>query len=510
MSAYIDSRRLRRLNQQRETSGAYVAYWMQRSQRGRHNHALEYAIASANERRLPILVFFALTDEYPEAQERHYRFMVEGLSNVRGDLENRGIPFFVLPGHPPEVAAAVAREARLLVCDRAYLRHLRDWRRTVADAVACPVYEVETDVVVPVEQASRKREFAARTIRRKIMSQVNDFLVLPEEAAPRHRLGAEVRKRFAARALDLSDPAEACRTLRIDRTVPEVSRFFRGGTDEGVRLASDFLANRMHRYAKNRNQPKTDDTSHAGMYLHFGQISPLWLVLEARRRAAEYADSGAEGSTDAAGTAVGESIDSFVEELVVRRELAHNYVFFEGGYDGYDALPPWALTTLAEHAADERPHVYRREELEAADTHDDYWNAAMQEMLTTGYMHNYMRMYWGKKILEWSASPREGFDTALYLNNRYFLDGRDPNSYANVAWVFGLHDRPWQERPIFGKVRIMKASGLERKCDMPGYLEKVRRLTRAATEGSGTVARGGPGTTESDGGSLEQGDLFEK
>ncbi len=263
MSREIDSRRLRRLNRQEERNGSYVAYWMQRSQRARHNHALEYAVAAANDRSVPVVVFFALTDAYPEARERHYRFMLEGLSKVRRDLESRGIPFFVLSGNPPEVAAAVAREARLLVCDRAYLRHLREWRRSVAEAAPCPVFEVESDVVVPLEQASRKREFAARTIRRKIMSQVDEYLVLPEETAPHLHLDADTARRLAARSLDVSDPAAACNALNMDRSVREVSRFFRGGTDEGMRLATALFSARLDRYAKNRNQPKTDDTSHA-------------------------------------------------------------------------------------------------------------------------------------------------------------------------------------------------------------------------------------------------------
>ena len=461
MPENVDPRRVRRLDQRSEGSGQYVLYWMQRSQRAFHNHALEFAIDAANERKLPVLVLFALTADYPEAQERHYRFMVEGLADVEKDLETRGIPFLLRLGNPPDVAAELAQDAQLVVCDRAYLRHLRKWRRAVAEAVACPVYEVETDVVVPLESASTKREFAARTIRRKIMSKLDEFCRLPREGEPSRRLASST---FA----DLSDPAALLDSLQIRRDVAAVSQHFTGGSAEGMRRATELFDRRLYAYTKNRNQPKTDDTSHASMYLHFGHISPIWLVQEARQRS-----DGASGSE---ADAIRESVDSFIEELVVRRELAHNYVFFEPNYDSYDALPPWAQTTLAEHEGDERPYIYSRDELEAAATHDEYWNAAQREMLHTGYMHNYMRMYWGKKILEWSPTPREAFVTTLSLNNTYFLDGRDPNSYANVGWIFGLHDRPWQERPIFGKVRIMKASGLERKCDMSGYLDKVARL----------------------------------
>lgn len=170
--------------------------------------------------------------------------------------------------------------------------------------------------------------------------------------------------------------------------------------------------------------------------------------------------------------------EAFLEELIVRRELALNFVNYTANYDQFDALPPWAQRTLSQHARDHRPQTYSRDELERAATHDPYWNAAMHEMTATGYMHNYMRMYWGKRILEWKKTPREAFADSLYLNNKYFLCGRDPNAYANVAWLFGLHDRPWGKRPIFGTVRYINAAGLERKFDMYRYIETVGDMTR--------------------------------
>jgi deoxyribodipyrimidine photo-lyase len=194
----------------------------------------------------------------------------------------------------------------------------------------------------------------------------------------------------------------------------------------------------------------------------------VWLALRVREAVAES----------------NENRDAFIEELVVRRELAINFCEFEPDYDSYTCLPEWAKTTLAEHRDDNRPYRYTRAQLEAAETHDPYWNAAMREMVHTGYMHNYMRMYWGKKILEWTNKPEYAFRTALYLNNKYLLDGRDPNSYAGVAWVFGNHDRGWREREVFGKVRYMNAAGLERKCDIEAYVEKVQALTGSrATSG---------------------------
>ena len=230
-----------------------------------------------------------------------------------------------------------------------------------------------------------------------------------------------------------------------------------------ARRLDNFLRNGLRGYASSRNEPADWQSSLLGPYLHFGQISPVDVALSVRR--------SSRGSK--------QDRDAFLEEIIVRRELSVNFVRYNTKYDSYTCLPEWARTTLAEHQDDERPHAYTRTRLEAAKTHDPYWNAAMREMLHTGFMHNYMRMYWGKKILEWSNTPQSGFRRALYLNNKYFLDGRGANSYANVAWCFGLHDRGWTERAIFGKVRYMNDRGLERKFDMARYIEGVDKLVAA-------------------------------
>lgn len=456
--------RERVLNDRPAGRGAYVLYWMQRAQRTGDNHALEAAVAKANELALPLLVAFGITDDYPEANLRHYRFMAEGLRDVAADLRARGIAFVLKHGNPTEVAAELAAAAAFVVCDGAYLRHLREWRRELARTAAVTVAEIETDICVPVEVTSSKREYAARTIRKKVMGRLDEFLDPPHPVEPQHS-PSQVPPAVFDDALDPADPAALCDSLALDRSVAAVSWFLEGGQREALRRFEAFLSERAHLYAENRNEPATSDTSYMSAYLHFGHISPVRLVLRMRETA------GRDGG-------VSESLESFVEELVVRRELSQNYAYFEPQYDRYEALPQWARTTLAEHAADERPALYTTEELERAATADAYWNAAMREMVATGYMHNYMRMYWGKKILEWTADPAEGFRRTLYLNNRYFLDGRDPASFANVAWIFGLHDRAWPERDVYGKVRTMKASGLKRKCDMDGYIAKVDALVR--------------------------------
>jgi deoxyribodipyrimidine photo-lyase len=442
------------LNEAPARNGLYVLYWMQQSQRVAYNHALAYAVSRANEQRLPVIVAFGLTDRYPEANLRHYRFMLEGLQETRDALRARGIGMVVRKGDPPSVALELSRAAAIVVCDRGCLRHQRAWREEVARSARRAVIQVEADVVVPIEVVTDKAEYAARTIRPKIDQHVDTYLVALREQKPRAS-SLELARGLHGLALDDIDRVLA--RLDLDRTVPAVTHLFRGGAAEAARRLRRFVRG-LKGYAGMRARPETPHVSHLAMYMHFGQISPLQIALAVQRAAAPAADRNA-----------------FLEELIVRRELAHNYVHFTKGYDRYRAVPEWARATLARHRGDERPYLYTKRQLEDARTHDPYWNAAMREMKYTGYMHNHMRMYWGKKIIEWSRTPEHAFRVALELNNRYFVDGRDPASYANVAWLFGLHDRPWKERPVFGTVRYMSAAGLERKADMDRYVEEVER-----------------------------------
>lgn len=451
------SPRIRILRNTPVPKGKYVLYWMQQSQRAHYNHALEMAVNIANRSGLGVLVGFGLTDEYPEANLRHFTFMIEGLKETEADLARRGIKMVVRRGDPAGVALSLGRKAGAIVCDRGYLRHQKTWYDHVSQAADCRVVQVESDVVVPVAVASDKPEYAARTIRPRIHKHLENFLIPLRSVPVKHpTLDLPVR------GLKLSEISTVLKKLKADRSVSPVGRFFRGGTAAARRRFDRFLHSRLVRYMENGNQPQTDDISHMGPYLHFGQISPLYLALRVLGIKEVPRDNR----------------EAFLEQLIVRRELAANFVNFTPNYDSFECLPGWALETLKVHRRDCREYLYTREQLENGETHDTYWNAAMNEMKETGFMHNYMRMYWGKKILEWSPSPREAFDTALFLNNRYFLDGRDPNSFAGVAWIFGLHDRAWSERPIFGKIRYMAATGLERKCDILAYVRKVDRLAR--------------------------------
>ena len=455
----IQNTRIQNLNDhERRADGAYVLYWMQESQRARGNAALEMAIRGANKYGLPVVVCFGLMDGYPEANERHYAFMLDGLADCAAEFQARGIAFVLRRGMPGDVALELSHKAAAVICDRSYLTVQRQWRTALAEAATCPVVQVETEIVVPVDVASDKSEYAARTIRPRIHRVWDEYLVPLDETEPEMPAdGLPLESDF-----DLSDPAALLSTLDLDRSVKPVKRF-RGGRVAALEMLNRFVDDVLDGYAKGRNEPSSAQTSFLSPYLHFGHISPVEMALAAR-------DSGI-GATEDRG--------SFIEELVVRRELAMNYANFAIGFETYDALPDWARKTLSEHAGDEREYVYDRAALEACGTHDAHWNDAMREMVHTGFMHNYMRMYWAKKILEWSATPEDAFNTTLALNNKYFLDGRDPNSYANVAWCFGLHDRAWTERQVFGKIRYMNANGLNRKFDMEAYTAFVDSVVKA-------------------------------
>ncbi len=428
--------------------GTYVLHWMQQAQRAEFNPALEEAIAQANALHLPVLSAFALAS-FPEANRRHVQFMLEGLRETRRRLAARSIGLCLRQGPPEDVIPELARNAARVVGDVGYLRVQRQWRDAVAQRLSCPFALVETDAIVPVREASDHAEFAARTLRPKILRKLEACLKPIRPAAV-----AVPSLDLVRRSLPLDDPPALCRALRVPQDPPPSDRLV-GGRSAADRLLERFLAHRLADYAEQSSDPVANGGSHMSAYLHFGQISPLEIALRVQ-------------AADAPRVAT----DAFLEQLIVRRELSLNFCGFNPAYDRYDALPAWARKTLDEHRKDPREFLYSRPQWEAAATHDPCWNAAQTEMLRSGQMHNYMRMYWGKKILEWSRSPEEAFETALFLNNKHELDGRDPNGFAGVAWCFGLHDRPWTERPVFGKIRYMNANGLRRKFDIQSYVDR--------------------------------------
>jgi deoxyribodipyrimidine photo-lyase len=444
----IQKERIQFLNKKEMKKGKYILYWMQASQRAEYNHALEYAILKANALYQPLIVFFGITDHFPEANERHYFFMLEGLREVKESLEKRGIQMVIRHQSPERGVLPLAQKASLTVVDRGYLKIQRAWREDASKRMDCPLIQVESDVVVPVEEASPKEEYAAATIRPKISKKLNSFLVPLKEHDP-----AAASLSFDFDSFDIDDLEKAISKLPIDRSVQRVNSFH-GGIREAKKHLQVFLEKKLDHFAELRNDPTLDYLSHMSPYLHFGQISPLYIALKVSK-------------TDSPGKW------AYLEELIVRRELSMNFIFYNETYDSFKGIPEWAKKTFKTHQRDKRPYLYSPEELENGRTHDPYWNAAQREMARKGKMHGYMRMYWGKKILEWSRTPEEAFRVALDLNNKYELDGRDPNGFTGVAWCFGKHDRPWGERQIFGNVRYMNDNGLRRKFDADGYVKKI-------------------------------------
>jgi deoxyribodipyrimidine photo-lyase len=463
----ISPSRLRTLNGKPvDSSKPYVLYWLQQAQRVGFNQALAHAIDRANELKKPLVVGFGLMDDYPEATERHYAFMLDGLRDLKSAIEKLGATFVVKHGVPKDVAVLLAKDAACVVTDRAYLRHLVGWREHVANAVSVRVEQVETELVVPLEVASTKSEIGARTLRPKIHRAWAEHLVPVE--MPKLAVKSAPGAKGLQSDFDVSDPDAVLKKISCIREVKR-SPVFTGGERAAQKHLDDFIASQIDDYAKGRNEPARGQSSTLSPYLQYGHISPIDMatrVVSAKR--------GAQADRD-----------SFVEELIVRRELAHNFTSYNAKYDRFAGLPEWAQKSLRAHAMDKRQYVYTRDELATGQTHDSYWNAAQMEMVLTGFMHNYMRMYWGKKILEWTPDPEEAHATTLWLNNRFFLDGLNANSYGNVAWIYGQHDRPWgPERPIFGLIRYMNAAGLERKFDIQDYVVKVDDLSRELT-GSG-------------------------
>ena len=449
----IQKERIKILKDGKIRDGKYVLYWMQAAQRSEYNHALEYAIRNANELKLPVLVFFGITDNFPQANLRHYYFMLEGLKETQKALHTNGIKLVTRIQSPDEGVVELAKNAALVVVDSGQLRIQRQWRREAAKKTGCSFYEVETNLIVPIEEATDKENFSAGTLRPRITKQFDKYLVpLKHTKTNKDSLSLKIE------SVEFDDIDKMLSQLDIDTSVGKVESFH-GGTVEAKRLLSEFIKNKLDKFDTLRNNPCEEYSSNMSPYLHFGQISALYIALEVNK-------TKSPGKKD------------FLEELIVRRELSHNFVYYNNKYDTFACLPDWAKKTLAEHEGDKREYVYTKEQFENAGTHDPYWNAAQKEMVITGKMHGYMRMYWGKKILEWSRNPQTGFKIALELNNKYELDGRDANAFAGVAWCFGKHDRAWGERSVFGKVRYMNAAGLKRKFNPDDYVKKIQDLEK--------------------------------
>jgi deoxyribodipyrimidine photo-lyase len=433
-----------------DPDGAAVVYWMQRTQRADDNAALDAAIAAANALRKPVVVLFVLDPRFPSANLRHFQFMLEGLVELPEALAARGAGFALRIGGRDEVARFCSDvRAALLVGDENPLREAERWRSQVGEAVRVPFWTVDSDVVVP-SALLEKEQWSAGTMRPRVLRHLDLCLrpsARPEAAVAWRPPRGLAHVRPSLRLLD---------GLPLDRSVSPAPGW-RGGRRAGLARLTSFLEERLDGYSTRRNKPEADGTSRLSPYLHFGHVGPREFALAVRAADAPLADRLA-----------------LTEELVVRRELAVNFVRYNAAYDRVESAARWALDALSRHLDDVREWTYSERQLEQAETHDPLWNAAQQQMVESGWMHGYLRMYWAKKILEWSRTPEEAMAAAIALNDRYQLDGRDPNGYAGVAWaVVGKHDRAWgPERPIYGTVRYMSLASTSRKFDSRTYIAR--------------------------------------
>jgi deoxyribodipyrimidine photo-lyase len=430
-----------------------VVYWMSRDQRVLDNWALLYSQELALQKKTPLLVMFGLVPQFLDATIRHYGFMLRGLREVEKDLKAKNIPFVLLEGSPDERIPKfiIRHQIGTLVTDFDPLRVKRDWKKSVIDKLPIPAYEVDAHNIIPCWVASPKQEFAAYTFRPKVRRQLSEFLDDFPSLKKHPFSWKEKNKETDWKAVE--------RNIKVDRAVQQVD-WIKPGEKAANQMLYQFIKRRLSAYDQKRNDPSQDGQSHLSPYLHFGQISAQRIAIEIKKSKSRTGDRKA-----------------FLEELIVRRELSDNFCFYNEHYDDFQGFPDWAKKTLDEHRKDRREYLYSLEQFEAAQTHDELWNAAQMEVVKTGKMHGYMRMYWAKKILEWTETPEAAIKIAIYLNDKYELDGRDPNGYTGIAWsIGGVHDRAWFPRAVFGKIRYMSFRGARSKFDVNAYVSKVNAL----------------------------------
>lgn len=447
-----------------------MVYVMSRDQRVQDNHALVLAQKLAIANKVPLYVLFVLKLIESRSYE-HYEFMLDGLSQVERSTSKHNILFVIRAGNSDVEILRFVHEVGCgaLFFDFSPLKHARSIIKKVASHVDIQISVVDTHNIIPVWTISDKQEFAAHTMRRKVHQNLEKFLVLPSPLQKHPH------------------PAEPVASISFDSALQFIAKIPKSGIKLSQRSGeigarkhlTTFINNSLDTYALQRNDIKHDYQSGLSPYLHYGQISSLRIAIETL----SYVDqipllfqhnklaqsSGTPNNLD--------GMNALFEEMIVRKELADNFCFFNDHYKSLDGAPAWAQLSLAEHVGDLREFTYNLHEWEAANTHDIVWNTAQMELAKTGKMHGYMRMYWAKKILEWSSSPDEAVNTAIYLNDKYSIDGGDPNGYVGILWsIAGLHDRPWFERPVFGKIRYMNESGLRRKFVVDDYIKRIDAL----------------------------------
>lgn len=445
----VDSRRARILLDRSSADGP-VIYWMSRDQRADDNWALLYAQEAALKARRPVVVVFCLVRNFLGAMCRQYAFMLRGIEETAQKLSSCNIPFQLLEGDPAEQIPIFTRRLRasLLVSDFDPLRIKRQWKETVISRISIPFHEVDAHNIVPCWVASGHQEYGAYTLRPRIKKLLPSFLT---DFPP-------LRKHpFLFKKTDTTPFSyEGSMRHRYSADTAPDAVGSKPGSSQAKSVLRDFIRRGLPRYAVARNDPNKNAQSQLSAYMHFGQISPQRVALSVKRSSASALNKAA-----------------FLEESIIRRELSDNFCFYNPAYDSAAGFPRWAQETLRVHRRDKRPYSYSLKIFEQAKTHDPLWNAAQIQLAREGKMHGYLRMYWAKKILEWTPTVAGALKTAIYLNDTYGLDGRDPNGYAGIAWsIGGVHDRAWNQRPVFGKIRYMSYNGCVSKFDVGAFVRR--------------------------------------
>jgi deoxyribodipyrimidine photo-lyase len=463
----VEPERVTKLNAAAERPDRkYVLYWAQMNRRVDANHGLLYAIEIANRHRLPVLFYEGLTCSYEYANDRLHTFILQGVPDNAERLKRLGLGYVFYLRRRQESANNIlyllARDAAAVVTDDYPTFIAREHNRRVPDKLDVAYYVVDSSCVVPMRLIA-ERQYGAYTIRPRIHRLLSKYLVKPDEVRAQQRFrGAIPEFHTPVRARDIPELVASC---EIDHSIaPSLS--FRGGRDRAEQLLEYFLGHHLKDYANERNEPSKHATSHMSPYLHFGQMSSLEIAVAVR----EYAEKHKLMA------------DAYLEELIVRRELAFNYVSHVEQPERLENLPEWCRKNMRAHMRDKRDPAYNARQLDRAETYDELWNATQKEMLLRGKIHGYYRMYWGKKIIEWSRDYQEAADIMIDMHGKYALDGRDPNTYTNVLWCFGLHDRAWPERPIFGKMRYLSLEGMKRKTDTRAYIEEIAEMERTGKD----------------------------
>lgn len=447
--------RVQSLNSNVGTIGRCILYVMSRDQRVRDNHALIFAQELALEQRIPLAVVFCLKPNIKNRSREQYAWMIDGLKEVEAQLHTLHIPFMMLIGAPDKTLSGLIHHTNpsAVVFDMSPLHGPRKLQTSIAQQSAFPVYVVDTHNIVPLWDVSQKQEYSARTIRTKIQKLLPNYLDEPKQIKKHPHAWPGVVKTLKELGPLISE------LLKSLSSNGQQLQFISGekATEE---ILEEFMKTKLHGYGINRNDPSKNGQSSLSPYLHFGQISRLHITLNIMHAIARDDSLKEDG-------------EAFLEELNIRSSLSDNFCYYNDNYNSLRGAADWAQKTLQEHALDPREFEYSFSQFESASTHDDAWNAAQLQLVSSGKMHGYMRMYWAKKVLEWSTSPEEAHSTLVRLNDFYSLDGGDPNGYTGILWsIAGLHDRPWFKRPIYGTIRYMNYNGLKRKFKIDKYIEQ--------------------------------------